>query len=72
MGRDLQLKKLIVLILGMAGVFTGAAAWGASTDGGAADGPATSAATDTQPDSQQSAASGVLSDIGAYYTAPLR
>jgi membrane-associated phospholipid phosphatase len=71
MGRDLQLKKLIVLILGMAGVFTGTAAWGASADGSAADGPATSAGTNTPPDSQQSASSGVLADIGAYYTAPL-
>ena len=71
MGEDLQLKHLAVLILGAAGVLTGCAAWGASTDGGAADGPATSAGTGTQPDGQHSATAGVLSDIGAYYTAPL-
>ena len=70
-GGDLHLKKLPALVLSAAGLFTATVAWGASADPIAADGLAAGAAADTQPDSQQSGARSVLSDIGAYYTAPL-
>ena len=71
-GGDLQLKKVPALVLSAAGLFTAAAAWGASASLDTAEGPAAAVTADTQSDNQQSFTAGVLSDIGAYYTAPLR
>jgi membrane-associated phospholipid phosphatase len=70
-GIDLQLKKLVTLIISAGCLVTGTAAWGENADLNAAEAPAASASADTQSGGQQSIAPPLISDIGAYFTAPL-
>ena len=72
LGRDLQLKELLALVFGSTSLLTATATWGGSASSEAVEGPATAMTAGTQPGTQQSFTAGVLSDIGAYYTAPLR
>jgi membrane-associated phospholipid phosphatase len=70
-GTDLQLKTLVTSILSAGCLVTGTAAWGENADLNAAEVPAAPASADTQSGGQQSNTPTVISDIGAYFTAPL-
>lgn len=69
MGRDLQLRKLILLLLGIASLASGTPVWGETADVMPAA-PATSMGADTSS-SDDSSGIPLIKDIGAYFTAPV-